>query len=226
MKRKKPHMSLALALTISCLSFASPAAAAPDASDMARLQACIAKIDTAPEEAFEDGLVWRSQSGGTHAEHCIALARIGNGDVEVGATRLAALAQAPDAGDSDDRALLLAKAANAWMLVPNYDAARNALDAALRLKPDEVDLLIDRARALAGLGAWQDAQSDLTRALSKRPRDGLILRLRAETHIQLNNHAGAQADVTAALALNPKDIDTRVMAGRVREAQRLGRVPD
>jgi tetratricopeptide (TPR) repeat protein len=218
--------------SLSCLvalGFVSvPAAlhAAVDPRDSSRLQACIAKIDIAPLEAFEDGLVWRSQSGGVFAEQCLALAKVASGDVAAGAARLAALASAPDAGDSEQRALLLAKAANAWLMVEEYNGALRALNAALVLKPAEVDLLIDRARAFAGLGQWVKAQDDLTVALSKRPDDGLIFRLRAETHLQQANYDGAQRDVAEALRLAPRDVDSYLMRGRVIEARRLGRAPD
>jgi tetratricopeptide (TPR) repeat protein len=201
-------------------------AAAVDPRDTSRLQACITKIQTAPQEAYEDGLVWRSQSGAVFAEQCIALARIANGDVSGGASRLAALASAPDAGDGDNRALLLAKAANAWLMIEDYDPALRALTAALVLKPAEVDLLIDRARALAGLGEWSKAQEDLTLALSKRPDDALIFRLRAETYVQLRDYDAADRDVVQALRLAPRDVEGYIMRGRAIEARRLGRPPE
>jgi tetratricopeptide (TPR) repeat protein len=203
-----------------------PSLAAVDPRDASRLEACIAKIQTAPLEAYEDGMVWRSQSGAVFAEQCIALARIANGDISGGASRLAALASAPDAGDSDNRALLLAKAANAWLMIGQYDPALRALNAALVLKPGEVDLLIDRARSLAGTNQWSKAQEDLTLALSKRPNDALILRLRAETYVQLKNYDAADRDVAQALLLAPRDVEGYIMRGRAIEARRLGRPPE
>lgn len=197
-----------------------------DPRDSVRLQACITKTETAPMEAYEDGLVWRGQSGGIFAEQCIAIAKIANGEVAAGASRLASLATAPDAGDADQRALLLAKAANAWLMVQDFDAALRVLTAALVLKPIEVDHLIDRARAFAGLAQWSKAQDDLTLALSKRPNDPLIFRLRAEAHLQQRNYSAAELDVGEALRLSPRDIDGYVVRGRVIEARRLGRAPD
>jgi tetratricopeptide (TPR) repeat protein len=221
----KKHLYCVCALSTVAL-FCTSAHAAIDPRDATRLQACLAKIETAPLEAYEDGLVWRSQSGASFAEQCIALARIANGDVSDGARRLAALASAPDAGDIDQRALLLAKAANAWLMIEQYDPALRALNVALGLKPAEVDLLIDRARALAGLAQWPQAQADLTLALSKRPTDALILRLRAETHVQMKNYDAADLDIAQALQLAPREVDGYVMRGRALEARRLGRVPD
>ena len=67
------------------------------------------KAETKPEEALEDGFVWRSQGGATFAEQCIAIARIEAGDIGGGAERLTALASAPDAGDLDQRVLIMAR---------------------------------------------------------------------------------------------------------------------
>jgi tetratricopeptide (TPR) repeat protein len=199
--------------------------AAADPRDQARLAACIAKIDKAPEEAYEDGLIWRSQSGGAFAEQCVALAKVALGDTEAGAARLAGLASAPDAGDSDQRTLLLAKAANAWLMIGRFEPALRALNAALVLKPAETDLLIDRARSFAGLSQWSKARDDLTLALSKRPTDALSLRLRAETYLQQGQYDAAEADIALALRIGPRDIENHVMRGRASEARRLGRPP-
>jgi tetratricopeptide (TPR) repeat protein len=196
-----------------------------DPRDTTRLQACIAKIDQNADEAFEDGLVWRSQSGGAVAEQCIALARIAKGDVAAGAAKLAGLSLAPDAGDEEQRALLLAKAANAWLMNGDYDLALQALTRALSLKPEEPDLLIDRARAYAGLGQWSDAQRDLTSALTKRPIDTLIFRLRSEAYLQQGKYSAAEQDANEAMRLAPKDIDVNLVRGRVIEAKRTGRPP-
>jgi tetratricopeptide (TPR) repeat protein len=216
---------LAVSIMISfCVATSSQGAIDP--RDGAQLQACITKIDADPAEAYEDGLVWRNQSGGLQAEQCIALAKIALGDVEAGARRLAALARATDIGDTDQRALLLAKAANAWLMIGAFEQALDATTAALAQKPEEVDLLIDRARAFAGLENWAKAQEDLTLALSKRPSDALIFRLRAEAFLQQRNYDGAQQDVSQALRLAPGDVAGYVMRGRVSEARRLGRPPE
>lgn len=227
MKLKPMKPTTPALLSLLCLSMLPAfALAQADPRDSARLQACIAKIDTLPLEAYEDGLVWRSQSGGAPAEQCIALAKIANGDVSGGAARLAALARAPDAGDESQRALLLVKAANAWLMMEDYDPALRSLTAALVLKPAEVDILIDRARAYAGLGQWPKAQDDLTSALSKRPTDALIFRLRAEARLQQGSYDTAQQDIVEAIRLSPRDVDNYLIRGRVIEARRLGRAPD
>ena len=86
--------------------------------------------------------------------------------------------------------------------------------------------LIDRARASAGLAQWGKAKDDLTLALSQRPSEHLILRLRAETHLQLADYDAAERDANQALVLAPREVENHLIRGRVKEAKRLGRVPD
>jgi tetratricopeptide (TPR) repeat protein len=211
---------------LSVFLLAPQAQAAGDPRNAARLEACMTKAEVKPEEALEDGFVWRSRGGGTFAEQCIAIARIESGDIAGGAERLTALAFAPDAGETDQRVLIMARGANAWLMIEQFNAAQKVLDAALKLKPGEPDLLIDRARAKAGQGLWAEAQVDLTACLSMRPLDVLALRLRAETLLQQKYYEAAELDIAQALRLAPKDVDNWLVRGRIQEARRLGRAPD
>lgn len=211
---------------LSVFLLGTSAQAAIDPRDAARLQECMTKTETKPEEALEDGFVWRSQGGAIFAEQCIAVARIEGGDIGGGAERLTALASAPDAGDVDQRVLIMARAANAWLMIEEFTSAQKVLDAALKLKPGEPDLLIDRARAKAGQGLWAEAQADLTACLSVRPLDVLALRLRAETLLQQKSYEAAELDIAQALRLAPKEVDNWLVRGRIQEARRLGRAPD
>ncbi|WP_284359883.1 tetratricopeptide repeat protein [Candidatus Phycosocius spiralis] len=220
------NYKLILTLTVALATLADQASAAIDPRDSARLEACITKAETRPEEAREDGLIWRSQGGARFAEQCVAIAQIEGGDIAGGAERLTVLASAPDAGDSDQRVLIMARAANAWLMIEAFTPAMNVLDAALKLKPGEPDLLIDRARAKAGLGQWAEAEADLTLCLSVRPLDVLALRLRAETLLQQEAYDAADRDLNQALQLAPKDVDNWLVRGRILEARRLGRAPE
>ncbi|GBF56516.1 beta-barrel assembly-enhancing protease [Candidatus Phycosocius bacilliformis] len=222
----QPAVLAILPFALTTFVLATQAHAATDPRDATRLAACVAKAETKPEEALEDGFVWRSQGGAIYAEQCIAIARIEGGDIGGGAERLTALASAPDAGDEESRAMILSRAANAWMMIEEYAAAQKALDAALKLKPGEPDLLLDRARAKAGQSKWAEAQTDLTACLSVRPLDVLALRLRAETLLQQKSYDAAELDIAQALRLAPKDVDNWLVRGRIQEARRLGRAPD
>lgn len=203
------------------LTFASTPTWALDARDTARLLACINKADTKPNDAYEDGLIWRNQGGGALAGQCVAVAMIGQGRVEEGAQRLFDLAYASDAGDQAQRATFLGKAGNAWLLSGNTVAAKASLSKAIELFPADSDLRIDRARALTALGEWKAAEGDLDLAIAKQPQNTLALSLRAEARLEQEKFAEAQADIEAAYLLGPKDIGILVLRGRIKEAQRL-----
>lgn len=212
-------------LLVCALLFPSFALAqSPD--NNAKLAACIAKIETKPEDAYSDGLIWRLHYGGMKAEQCIALSMIGMGQYEAGARRLFAIANAPDGGADNEKVQLLIKSANGFLLAELPEDAVKALDLALTLKPKDGDLLIDRARANAMLSKWDLAENDLTEAMSARGALGFALRLRAETRLQQKKYDLAEADINDALRLEPKEVENYVVRGRVREARRLGHAPN
>ncbi|MCU0882624.1 MAG: tetratricopeptide repeat protein [Hyphomonadaceae bacterium] len=196
------------------------------ARDSARLQTCLAMTETDAEAAYEEGLAWRFSGGGQPAGHCLAAALVARGSLEDGAAMLLALANAPDGGPDPQRALLLSKAANAWMLAGDPDAALAAINRALELAPGTRDLLTDQAVALALLKRWPEAQNVLDGLIAENGRDAVLFRLRAETGLQLGQYDAADRDVEAAIRLAPSEIDNYVVRGRAREARRLRRPPD
>jgi tetratricopeptide (TPR) repeat protein len=193
-----------------------------DRATMARYEACLAKSETDPETAYEDGLIFRNDGGGVLARHCIAVALLNLGETEEAAARLEEAAFMPDGGDGAMRAELLSQAGNAWLLARAPVEAENAFTQAMTVRSGDADLFIDRARARALQRRFDEAAGDLTVALSVRPRDVLALRLRADAYFELGDLEAAERDVVSALALNPQDVDTLVVRGRLREARRLG----
>lgn len=220
---RKHHGTAGLALLGAALVFGGAGAASDtvwDAREAERYDACLAKTKTDPETAFEDGLAWRDEGGGSAARHCIALALWELGRLEEAAARLEAIAFAPDAGERTERATLLLQAGNAWLLATQASEAERAFSQGLLVKPGDPDLLIDRARAYAMLERPRDADEDLSQALEARPADPLALRLRADARLAVGRLNGAVEDVRAALAIAPDDIETLLVRGRIREAQR------
>lgn len=220
-----PAAALVLAAAALLVSVGAARAQAVDPRNTGQLMACLTKASERPDEALEDGLVWRARSGGIDAEHCIAVARIELGDIETGARTLVSLAASPYAGDAASRAQLLVKAANAWLLIEDYAPAEAALTRALELVPDAQGIFLDRARARALGGRWADAEVDLGRALAQG-EDAFAYRLRAEVRMQQGRYDEADADIAAAERLEPRAVETNLVRGRIREARRLGRAPD
>ncbi len=216
-------MSL-LALAVASMALSQSASATIDAREAERLEACVAKIEIDPEEAYEDGLTWTYQGNRPGARQCTALALIALGREDEGAARLEQLANSVDGGTIDQRAEYLIQSGNAWLQAGAPEAAIVTFTNALKLKPDTPDLLVDRASAHLMLGQWSDAKKDLDLALALAPGMAIARQFRAEAHLNLDQLDAAMADVEAAMISDPENIDTLVLRGRVREAIRLSEV--
>lgn len=187
----------------------------------ARLEACAAKIETDPENAYEDGLAWSYEGNRPGARQCTALALIALGNYEGGADRLAALATAPDGGNMEQRAIYLSQAGQAWIMAGAPEVAVLSFSDALEMAPGTVELLLDRASAYMLVEEWDKALSDLDFALASSPGSGPAHQLRAEAYLNKKSYDLAMRDVESAMAADPKNIDTLLVRGRVREALRV-----
>lgn len=191
------------------------------AAEAAKLEACVEKIETDPEEAYEDALAWTFEGNRPGARQCTALALIALGNVEEGAVRLENLSMASDGGTIEQRAVYLSQAGNAWLQIGAAEAAAVSFSEALRLMPNENDLLLDRAGAYMLIDKWDEAMADLNAAIANAPGDALAHQMRAEVHLNKDALELAMKDVETSMAANPTNIDTLVVRGRVREAIRI-----
>ncbi|MEM1150990.1 MAG: tetratricopeptide repeat protein [Pseudomonadota bacterium] len=194
---------------------------AVQAEEAARLADCLARTETDPEAAYEDGLAWLAEGGRPSARHCAAVALIALGHPEEGAARLEELANAPDAGGIDIRTAYLGQAGNAWLLAGAPEAAILTLTNALKLAPGDPDLLKDRAAALIASERWQEAVSDLDATVASTPLDAEALTLRARAYMELERFDLAIADIEIARGSAPDNIDILLLRGDIREARRL-----
>ncbi len=213
-------------MPVFAIAFAGYAAAQTAAFDIAREEstrhaACLARIESEPHEAYEDGLAWLAAGARPLARHCTAMALMALGKTEEAAARLEALAAAPDAGSIETRIVYLGQAGNAWLAAGLPDAAIVTLTNAIKLAPRDPDLRIDRAAAHLLKEQWSLAIADLDLALNVRPSDAEALRLRAEAKLLAEKPGDALEDIRSAMAADPANIDTLVLRGRIREAIRL-----
>jgi tetratricopeptide (TPR) repeat protein len=191
------------------------------AEEQARLEACIAKIETDPDEAYEDGLAWTYQGNRPGARQCTAMALIALGHAAEGAERLKNLANSTDGGTLEQRASYLSQAGNAWIEAEDPAAALEAFSGALKIAPDAPELLMDRATAHMLLENYDKAIDDLDATLLRVPDLAEAHQMRGEAWLAKGDPDKAMADVTAAMAADPENVDTLVLRGRVREALRL-----
>lgn len=194
------------------LPLAPAAAGAAEAPPFQRYAACMTLARERPVEAWEEALAWTSLGGGEAARHCAATALIGMGEFQEAGGRLEALAQESRGGPAM-RAGMLAQAAQAWMMMRWPERAHAALTAALKLVPDDPDLLIDRAVVLAEAKNYGQAKADLDAVLSRSPGRVEALALRASANRYLDAPAAARLDIESALRLQPDFPDALVERG-------------
>jgi tetratricopeptide (TPR) repeat protein len=190
-----------------------------EAEEGKRLEACLDKIATDPENAYEDALGWLYEGRRPAARQCAALALIAMGQLGEGAVRLEAIARAPDGGSLEDRAHYLNLAGQTWLKAEQAEAALRTFDSAASLDRS-LDVRAGRAAALVSLERWAEAEGVLDSLIKDTPT-AATHRQRALARLNRGNLEGAQTDVDAALNLDPRDVDSLVVRGRLREAQRL-----
>jgi tetratricopeptide (TPR) repeat protein len=178
--------------------------------------ACVALTQRAPESALESAMTWRDQGGGPAARHCVALALIALKQYTQAAERLETLALDMKAEGPAAQVAVMAQAGNAWLLAGYHPRARDVLTAALETAPDDVDLLIDRARAYAGMHEFDAAFRDLDKAVALDPERDDALSLRAAARRHTGDMVRALEDAELALALNPGNAEARLERGILR----------
>jgi tetratricopeptide (TPR) repeat protein len=186
------------------------AAACPEGGALAdtidharRYDSCMALARRNPEEAFEAATAWAGLGGGDAAQHCAAAALMGLKLYADAAARFESVALHAK-GDARMKAELLAHAAQAWLLDNNPERADDVLTAALKIRPDDPEIWIDRASARAALARYAEAAADLGRAIALDPGRADAFAFRASAHRHVKNLDGAAADAERALALDPR----------------------
>jgi tetratricopeptide (TPR) repeat protein len=177
---------------------------------------CLGMLADDPSGAYVFADAWLATGGGDGAAHCEALADIALGNPETGAAMLQDLA-AKSTAATLARASIFGQAEEAWMMASQPDRAYEAATQALALKPDDADLLIERATAASAMGRFMDSIDDLNRALEIDPRreDALVLRgsaWRNEDRLEL-----AQADIDHAIDIDPDDPEALLERGILRQ---------
>jgi len=179
---------------------------------------CLEAAETAPEEAFERALQWQSRGGGIEARHCAAVALVTLGQFTEAADRLERLAEDISRTGNPASLAVLGQAGNAWMLAGMLERAKFVFDAALKIDPDDVDLLVDRARARGENGEFELAIVDLDRVLTRSPGREDALVFRAAARRKLNQPERAERDLATVLTRQPNNVEALLERGAVRRA--------
>lgn len=195
------------------------AATAQNAADDAHYRACMTRVGSDPQGAFDMALAWTGEGGGMAARHCGAAALLALGLAKDAATRLESIAQ-DYMGTPQQRTRLLSDAAKAWLSADETERAEGVLDAALALDDQNPDLRTDRAVVRAVRGNLAGAEADLDGALAINPFDVEAWTLRANARRRLGNTDGALKDAERALALDPGSPEALLERGLLRAGAR------
>lgn len=210
----KPLLLLALVAT--------PALAAPMASDKSRYEACLAMARGTPERGIESAQAWRIEGGGVPARHCLAIAQFGVRDYAASLTSFEAAANASAAARDGQAVSLWAQGADAALLAAKPAVALRFLDEALKgdLSPKAAATLrVTRAEALVDLKRPTEAMADLDTATTLDPgvRDGWLLK--ATLARRNGDLKTAESAILKAAESDPGSAEVQLEAGNIASAQ-------
>jgi tetratricopeptide (TPR) repeat protein len=185
-------------------------------ADAATYDKCMKLAKDEPAAARDLAERWQSHSGAHPADHCYAVALVGLKQYKEGAARLEKLAQAMVQAPASLRAEVLGQAAQAWLLAGDPARAYAADGEALKLYPDNAELMIDRAEA-AGTAGWFDkALPDLDHVLKLNPNRVEALIYRASAYRELDKLDLALGDIDHAVGLAPNSVPALLERGDIR----------
>ncbi len=158
---------------------------------------------------------WHAKGGGVPAMHCLSMALLSLGYYQQAAENMEALAAGDHKLSAALRGDLYGQAGNAWTIAGKPGRALRAQSAALKLKPDDADLLIDRGITLAGTARYWDALDDLNRALEIAPGHVEALVFRAAAWRRLDSLELAGEDIDRALRRAPENRNALLERGLI-----------
>lgn len=158
---------------------------------------------------------WHAKGGGVPAMHCLSVALLSLGYYQQAAENMEALATGDHKLSAALRGDLYGQAGNAWNIAGKPARALRAQSAALQLRPDDTDLLIDRGITLAGAARYWDALDDLNRALEIAPGRVEALVFRAAAWRSLDSLELAEEDIRRALRRAPENRNALLERGLI-----------
>lgn len=196
------------------------AAAARAASDPAtEHDKCVAEAETDPQAALARAKQWSNQGGGFDADHCVAMALYDMKRYAEAAAAFEKLARGMVKASPADQARVYDQAGQARLVADQPRAAKTDFDAALRLTPDNPEMLIDRSEALAGEHKYWNAIDDLNRASDLAPNRADIYVYRAAAYRALDELQMARLDIDRYLRLAPNNPVGLLERGNIRRLQ-------
>ena len=231
-------ISITLSVFLGMVFNSSVPVSAQGISDESRYRACMDTAERAPDQAINKALIWQNEQGGIPARHCEALGLFYMQEYAEAAARLEKIAR--DMRTGRDMPLRFGKrtvatapmladmysqAANAWLMADEIVMAEAAIDIALSLTvnggPQELELLVDRARIAAADEDFILALDDLERVQQQDPGRKNILVLIAASARGVGDYSKAEFALKEYLTLFPDRPDGYLERGNLFDAQGL-----
>jgi tetratricopeptide (TPR) repeat protein len=191
-------------------------ALATEAEDAKRYAACMERARSAPAEGLALAEAWIKEKETVPGRHCRAVALIGMGRGEQAVGALDALGAEIEGHQPALAADLYHQAAMVEFDAGRPDAASALMDRALKLTPDSVELLIDRALVFGARNDYASALDRLEHARKLAPARPDVLVLIASAHRQLGHRQRAEESLNAALAIDPENVAALLERGILR----------
>jgi tetratricopeptide (TPR) repeat protein len=213
-----PFRHLAGGLLLAAL-WLSPASARVTGDPTSEHDRCVGEAETNPEAALARAKQWSNSGGGFGADHCAAMALFDMKHYAEAARAFEGLARGMVNAAPAGQARIYDQAGQAWLVDNRPLSATADFDAAVRLTPDDPDLLIDRAEALAAAKRYWNAIDDLNRASELAPNKAEIYAYRAAAYRALDVPSLARQDIEQNLTLAPDNPVGLLERGNIRRIQ-------
>jgi tetratricopeptide (TPR) repeat protein len=180
---------------------------------------CLQAINDDPAAAMAEAEALYQAGNTIDSRHCLGVALVAQGEAPRGARILDELAHdiAPKRDVSAAvKGIVWSDTGRAWLEADDIPKAVAALDAAVKLLPDDGDLRVDRAVALGGARRYWDAIDDLNAALADGVETSEVYLLRATAWREVGTTELAMEDIARAAKLAPDDPNVLLERARLR----------
>ena len=185
-------------------------------ADAERYAACMERARSSPAEGLIQANTWLTEKETVPGRHCRAAALSGLGRRADAVAELESMGRSFEQTDPALAADLYRQAAMVQFEAGRLEAAEKLQDRGLKLAPDSVELLIDRALLLGARMKYEDALSVLERAHALAPARVDILVLSASAHRMLGQEELAKLSLASALEIEPEDPAALLERGMLR----------
>lgn len=219
--RPLPRLALLiLAAAIAGIIHAPARVAAQGAKAEEAYALCMELASRAPEEALAKAEALHKAGHAAPSRHCLATALLTLGRTAQAAKVFFDLARDFKDMPASERAEAYGQAGRAWLEAGDVAKAETAFGAALKVAPNDVLRLIDRAIARGAQGKDFEALDDLNRAVELAPRNADARILRAAASRRVGAGELAALDIDAALAIDPESPAAWLERGLLAESRK------